>query len=345
MSHDIKQWWIFDWRTRTIRPQARRNYAISIQQGGKNWYYYHYSAVIRQFRGESLQKIRFFGGSRRNIRDQGVRCLDVHGNSNTNNRHVHWYKCHNGLNQAWYIDQRAVKYPAYPVRDGLRFAIRTKMSSAGRAAQYVGGYIKLIDFDPSNKEQIFTFDTRTRTVRQYYRRSYVISAQSSNYYRNGMYARLTSWNRNRSDQRMRWFNGSRRNLRNLKNMCFDIRGGNRSNNYIIWHNCHNGMNQAWWLDTQLWYKRSHPLSDGVRFQIRSRLAGNRAVYYDNHIGANHYQLRIRDTRPGDTERQWFVFDRRTHSIRSFSQRNYAISHRYGYKFRVGSEATMGLWRN
>jgi hypothetical protein len=62
-----------------------------------------------------------------NIRDQGRRCLDVHGGSNTNNRHVHWYKCHKKLNQAWYTDRKGFNYPTYPLKNGVKFQIRSRM--------------------------------------------------------------------------------------------------------------------------------------------------------------------------------------------------------------------------
>ena len=109
--YDNKQWFVFDWRTKSIRQWSDRNKAMSIQWKGNNWNHNGYAAVVRQFKAEGLQKMRWFSGSKRNIRDMGQRCLDVHGGHNQNKRHVHWYKCHNGKNQAWRIDRHGYRYP------------------------------------------------------------------------------------------------------------------------------------------------------------------------------------------------------------------------------------------
>ena len=94
---DNKQWFVFDWRTRSIRTRANRNLVISIQMNGKNWFYYSYAGVVRPYRRESLQKIRWFNGSRRNIRDLGYRCLGTYGKYNSHHRYTMWYKCNNHL--------------------------------------------------------------------------------------------------------------------------------------------------------------------------------------------------------------------------------------------------------
>lgn len=101
---DSKQWFVFDSRTKTIRAWADRNKVISNQINTK--YNRGNAANVRQFKNEIYQRIAWYGGSRRNIRNLGGLCLDVHGNSNSNGRHLIWWPCHNNLNQAWYLDQK-----------------------------------------------------------------------------------------------------------------------------------------------------------------------------------------------------------------------------------------------
>jgi hypothetical protein len=127
--YDVRQWWVYDFRTHTIRAASNRKMAISIQNGGNNWMHNGYVAVTKKYKGEDLQKIRWFSGSRRNIRDLGRRCLDVHGGSDSNNRHVHWWVCHNGLNQGWTVDTKGTQYPQYPLANKVRFTIRSRMQS------------------------------------------------------------------------------------------------------------------------------------------------------------------------------------------------------------------------
>lgn len=119
------QWWIFDSRTSTIRANKKRSHAISNQIG--QGYNIGKVAVIRPFKGDVYQRIMFFPGSRRNIRNRGEKCLDVWGGTNINKQHITWWSCHNGLNQAWFIDQRTNNLPSPPINDGVKFQIKTKM--------------------------------------------------------------------------------------------------------------------------------------------------------------------------------------------------------------------------
>jgi len=60
--YDSRQWFVFDWRTRSIRAWADRSKAMAIQIGGNNWYHNGYAAVVRPFRRDALQKMRWFEG-------------------------------------------------------------------------------------------------------------------------------------------------------------------------------------------------------------------------------------------------------------------------------------------
>lgn len=112
-----RQWFVFNRRSRTIRAWANRGYVISNQQGYA--FRIGVAATVRPYKNEIYQKSAFYGGSRRNIRNNGQKCLDVHGGVNRHRRHVIFWNCHNGLNQAWYIDTKMPKplpTPPRPVR-------------------------------------------------------------------------------------------------------------------------------------------------------------------------------------------------------------------------------------
>jgi len=116
---NIRQWFVFDSRTRTIRAWGRRSHVISNQMGVG--FRIGHSAVVRIWRGENYQRIQWHDTARRTIRNNGGKCLDVHGGADHNNRMTTWWNCHNGLNQGWYIDQQGVRYPRNPLNDGLKF--------------------------------------------------------------------------------------------------------------------------------------------------------------------------------------------------------------------------------
>lgn len=59
---DSKQWWVFDWRTKTIRMWADRRMVISNQYGQRC--HQPRNAYARPFRREAAQKLRWFRSSR-----------------------------------------------------------------------------------------------------------------------------------------------------------------------------------------------------------------------------------------------------------------------------------------
>lgn len=77
--------------------------------------------MVRDWINESFQKIEWFTGPRRNIRNLGGKCLDVAGGKNADQQHVIWWNCHNGLNQAWKLERRGFTYSRNPLNDGIRF--------------------------------------------------------------------------------------------------------------------------------------------------------------------------------------------------------------------------------
>lgn len=125
---------------------------------------------MRAFKGDNTDRIRWINGSRRNIQNNGRKCLDVHGRSNTDNRHVIFYNCHNGSNQGWKLDQRGEISPRQPLGDRVKFQIRSRMSS-GRTVtvtEHIGGHqyrLRIKTYFPADIKQWFFFDRRSRTIR------------------------------------------------------------------------------------------------------------------------------------------------------------------------------------
>jgi len=274
------------------------------------------------------------------LRNNGQKCLDVHGKSNTNLRHCIFWNCHNGLNQAWYIDRRGVKYQRYPERDGVTFQIRTRMRSKRvlYVAEHIGAhqYRLRIQTNKIAKPQSWTFDWRTKTLRQATDRRRVLSGQKGHNFRRGTAAVVRQYI-NSYYQRMHWIGGYKRNIQNNGKYCLDVHGNSDSERrHVHWWSCHNGANQGWSIDKKVYKMKypPYPLRDGIKFQIKSRMTGNRALFWKNHIGGNQYRTYIQDNNPMDN-RQWFTFDWRTKTIRAYARRGYALSGRIGGRFRRG----------
>jgi hypothetical protein len=174
--------------------------------------------VSRQWRNEPYQKITFRG---RALINHASICIDVHGASNTHRRHIVFFPCHNGLNQQWYIDQQGIKFPRYPLTDGVKFQIKSIMKT-NRALFYhehIGGHqyrLRIRNNFPEDIKQWWIFDWRTRSIRSAANRRNAISIQrgGNNWMHNGYIACTRKFD-GKSLQKIRWFNGSRRNIRDI----------------------------------------------------------------------------------------------------------------------------------
>ena len=334
-----RTWWTFDSRTRTIRSTIKRTYVLSHRAGTGFKQKQH--VQIRVYKGETYQKTAYWGGKYRNIRDVSGTCLDVHSGSNTNMRLVIFYRCHNGKNQGWTLDTKGVHFPRYPLRDGLRFQLKTMMKSkrALRYFEHIGGHqyrLRIQNNNPYDNKQWFVFDWRTRTIRAWGNRNMAISIQNggNNWYYYHYAAVVRKFKSGYALQRIRWFNGSRRNIRDQGVRCLDVHGNSDSERrHVHWYKCHNGLNQGWTIDRKGFNYPKQPLKSGVRFQIRSRMKTHKTLFASEHIGSNQYRLRIHWHNPYDNN-QWFVFDGRTQTIRSWKRRNFCMANRKGYKFRI-----------
>lgn len=340
---NLRQWWFFDRRTRTIRPIQKRNFVISNQRGQRHKI--NRAVVIRQYARESSQMFAFYGGSYRNIRNVPGNCLSVHGNSDSNHRHVVTWTCHNGANQGWTIDRQGIQYPRYPLADGVRFQIRSRQS-ANRAvfvAEHIGSHqyrLRIQNFNPYDNKQWFIFNWRTRTIRYAANARRVVSIQLNgrNWHYNS-YAAVVRQYKGEMLQKMRWYTGSRRTIRDVGERCLHV-GANRHRYHLQWYKCNKAYaQQGWYIDRKGFNYPKQPLRPGVRFQIRSIVFGERTVYKSkHHMGGGQYYAKIQDHNPSMRE-QWMTFDLRTQSIRMFYARNMVIGNRVGYGRRPNNYVT------
>ena len=344
---DIKQWWTFDSRTHTIRAVGDRKLAISFVRGADNWSHSGYEAFAREYVGETIQQVRWFGGNKQNIRDLGSRCLDVHGGYDHNQRHVIFWACHNGLNQAWITERKGNKYPAYPLADNVKFQIRSKMQG-GKAlfwSENIGDdqfRLRIQGHDPENEKQWWTFDSRTKTIRPLLKKDFVLANQKGKGFAIDVAVVIRKYTGDQTEK-IRWISGSFQNIKNNGHKCLDVHGGaNDHNRHVIFYNCHNGLNQAWYLDQSTGSFNKQPFDDGVKFQIRSGMASSRVAYVAENIGGDQFILRIRTSKVYDSN-QWFVFDSRTRSVRQAKKRTFAISNRSGYGFAVDNYVVARKW--
>lgn len=112
---------------------------------------------------------------------------------------------------------------------------------------------------------------------------------------------------------------------------------------MIWWSCHGNINQAWFIDQGGYVPGKNFIEENKKFFIRSRMPEGRSLYWAEDIGSYQYRLRIQDFKRASINAQW-IYDHRTHSIRAFTKRNFAISHQIGYQFRVSNQHVLREWR-
>ena len=186
---------------RTFAISNRQNYQFKIKQ----------YVVIRKWIGETYQRLSYFPGSRRNLRNPSGKCLGLYANSDSNNRHLIFTHCTNHAALGWTLDRKGTYFPRYPLRDGKRFQIKTIMKSkrALYYAEHIGSHqyrLRIQNSNPYDVKQWFTFDWRTRTIRPSSNKNFAVSVQiGGNNPRYYHYAAVARRWKSSYLQKTRWF--------------------------------------------------------------------------------------------------------------------------------------------
>ena len=355
--YDAKQWWFFNRRTRTIRPVTKRSHAITVYDGNHNWPRINKYALLTRYRRThskpAYYQATYFRGKSNNIRNPSGYCLSMWNGQTNIGAYAAWKRCNRGSGTntfSWRLDRRGPRFPRYPLRDGRKFQIKSTLKNK-RALVYWNKsghqwYLRIQNNNPYSIKQWWVFDWRTRSIRAAGNRGLVISIQQNgknwryyNYY--GMVRKY----RGEQIQKMRWFRGRLHNIRDLGHRCLNVQSNYDAHlRYVMFYKCKKNMWGSGWLITTRGYNYpKYPLSDGVKFQIRSRMHGNKALFWHEHIGGYQYRLRIQAHDPVN-KRQWWIFNSRTRTIRPILRRNYVLANQRGVGFRINYAAVIRVYK-
>lgn len=186
--------------------------------------------------------------------------------------------------------------------------------------------LQLSNLNLKNKKGLWTFDSRTGTIRAWTNRGFALSAQSGSDSSTDAAAVLRKYVGN--DQQIKFFGGPKQNLRNNAGLCLDV-GQDVHKSQVFWKKCINGPQQGFSLATlrvikNYTLKPENPLKDGKRFLIRSRMSKRRMLVAAEDIGDSQLRLRIVDINPRN-QQAFFQFDSRTHTIRQAVNKKLALS--------------------
>lgn len=165
--------------------------------------------------------------------------------------------------------------------------------------------LRIRDHLPGEGKQWWTFDQRTHTIRAWERRTFAISNQENYGYRIGVAAVIRPW-RGEIYQHLTFWKGPHSNLRNNGGKCLDVDGqANHQHRHVIFWTCDPRTSQQWILDrTGVAYPHPPFYPTGHKFQLKTKMAGNRALFLSGDIGNHQYLLRIHTNDPHDVK-QWF----------------------------------------
>lgn len=256
------QWWVFDGRTHTIRVRENRHLVIGTYQAEHDNFLYRASstAVVRPYSETIMVRTKWYAGSGKNIRNLQRNCLWVYGNSPSQHQYVTWQTCNAQDGQGWYYDEKDIEHTKFPVRDGVKFQIRSKQEGHRTVQinynnQKVSSheyYVIISDHDPYFHNQWWVYDSRTHTIRSHKDRNLVLriridyNLNDVNNYNNGQYAVAGPY-RSQLREQLQWFEGARMNLRTHDNTCLWA-NGNSHYSYVQFYTCQNNLNQGWWID-------------------------------------------------------------------------------------------------
>jgi len=253
---DLKQWWFFNRRTRTIRPVTKRSHSITVYDGNNEWPRLSKYAILTRYRRKSNKpwyyQATYFSGRYNNIRNPSGFCLSMWANNARISGYAAWKLCTRSASMNWRLDRRGVRYPRYPLRDGRKFQIKSRLSKRRALIYYNRSghqwYLRIQNNNPYNIKQWWVFDWRTKSIRAAGNISLVVSIQLNGrnwkYYN---YYGVVRKYRGEQIQKVRWFNGRLHNIRDLSNRCLNVQSNYDAHlRYVMWYKCKSNMKGSAW---------------------------------------------------------------------------------------------------
>lgn len=246
------------------------------------------------------------------------------------------WSCHNGANQRFEASYDVTKplYKSTNLRPGRPFFIQSRMRGRRVFAwgKHIGGgqYQVVIRKPQYTKDELFVFDPRTGHVRSAKHNAYAIAVQAG---KNQKLAKLVLRKAvHDPSQKWRYRPGQYHNWSPFNNdkLCMDVYWGkDKEQQPLIMYTCHNGWNQR--FEANYNTKKPMFISTGIirdkPFMIRSRMHGNRVLFFDKPISKGQYGIAIRTAHYD--KREIFIFDAKTGHLRNAAYRNWVLAVQQG----------------
>ena len=191
---------------------------------------------------------------------------------------------------------------------------------------------------PHPRNSLFLYDKRTMTIRLQSERNFALGNKMGKKLKaghNAVFRRVIDGKV--TDDQLLVISG--KGISNKANKCLDVMGQIKDMASLQWWNCKPGKASQKFAQLD---KDNEKTGEEInfnltRFQIKTEASGNRNVYISKEKNGNDFVLKI--GRRNDW-RTWFIMDKKTHTIRLYTQPHLAISNLAGKNLKPGAPLVM-----
>lgn len=183
-------------------------------------------------------------------------------------------------------------------------------------------YLAKIKSGIFNWRSSFVYDTRTKSIRLAHKPQFTLANIKGSKMRKGANVVFRSYARQLFRETFTVFQDKK--ILNIGLQCLtpsDYRA--EENNNLIWWKCSGHQSQKWKKVSKVPFQKLYGDYQDKKFQIQLNMHGKRLVYISAAKNGSEHILKIR--RKAHGWRTYFIYDKRTKSIRLFRNRVFALS--------------------
>jgi hypothetical protein len=191
--------------------------------------------------------------------------------------------------------------------------------------------------DPHPRNSMFLYDKRTMTIRLQSERNFALGNRMDKGLQPGHQAvfRRIMDGKVTEDQVLQI---SGKGITNKASKCLDVDGEIKDNATLQWWNCTAGKASQKFEQRDKEKEKTGDVDFNLtRFQIKVEASGNRHIYLSKEKNGNDFVLKLGKR---NDWRSWFIMDKKTGSIRLYTQRHLAISNMEGKDVKPGAPLVM-----
>lgn len=189
--------------------------------------------------------------------------------------------------------------------------------------------------NPHPRNSVFLYDKRTMTIRLQSERNFALGNKMDKGLKPGHQAvfRRIMDGKVTEDQVLNFAKG----IQNKAKKCLDVQGDVKDMASLQWWNCTPGKLSQKFAKEEKNKEKTEVDFNRSRFQIKVEASGNRHIYLSKEKNGSEFVLKLGKK---NDWRSWFIMDKKTGSIRLYTQPHLAISNLAGKNVKPGAPLVM-----